>query len=262
MMQTMKMIGLAVMMGCSAMGDSVRPLVVGIADMCPPENDGRDVTVRAQYAEAVSKGGNLPVVIPRFGTDAQLDAILSRVDLVLFAGGEDVAPARYREKESPKLGTVNLTRDAFEFRLLAIARKRGLPIVGICRGCQLVNVAFGGTLWQDLPSEFPAENVQHRGVSHAITILPDSCLARMIGKTEVTVNSSHHQAVKEAAPGFRIVARSPEGVPEAIEAADYPALGVQFHPERLVVEDKNPVFERFFRNFHLTLPVDQAKSRQ
>ena len=256
------MIGLAVMMGCSAMGDSARPLVVGIADMCPPENGGRDVTVRAQYAEAVSKGGHLPVAIPRFGTDAQLDAILSKIDVLLFAGGEDIAPARYREKESPKLGTVNLTRDAFEFRLLDVARKRGLPMIGICRGCQLINVAFGGTLWQDLPSEFPAENVQHRGVTHAITILPDSCLARMIGKTGATVNSTHHQAVKDVAPGFRVAARSPEGVVEAIESADYPALGVQFHPERLSVEGKDPVFQTFFRNFHLALPSGQARVQQ
>ena len=109
-----------------------------------------------------------------------------------------------------------------------------------------MNVFFGGTLWQDLPSEFPAENVQHRGVTHPISILPDSRLAQTIGAANATVNSRHHQAVKKVAQGFRIVATAPDGVPETIESAGYPAIGVQFHPENLVCENGDELFLRFF----------------
>ena len=223
-----------------------KPLVVGIAETCSPEDEGRNISVRKSYADAVARGGHLPLVISRFGSDAQMDAILSRIDVLLLAGGEDVAPARYGDTDHPKLGKVNLERDAFEFRILELARKRRLPIVGICRGCQIMNVFFGGTLWQDLPSEFPAENVQHRGVTHPISILPDSRLAQTIGATNATVNSRHHQAVKKVAQGFRIVATAPDGVPEAIESAGYPAIGVQFHPENLVCENGDALFLRFF----------------
>ena len=115
----------------------------------------------------------------------------------------------------------------------------------------MLNVFHGGTLWQDLPSQFPVKDVQHRNVHHAISIEPDSLLAKMTGVMSATVNSTHHQAVKKIAPGFRVVAKSPEGVVEAIEALDYPALGVQFHPERMVAQEKDELFLKFFQNLRL-----------
>ena len=232
-----------------------RPLVVGIAEVC---SSGTTVSVGAEYLKAVSDGGHLPVVISRYGDDAQLDLLLSRLDLLLLAGGEDVDPARYGMPESPKLGKVNAGRDAFEFRLVAAARKRRLPLVGVCRGCQLLNVAFGGTLWQDLPSEYPAaEPVTHQGVTHPIAIRPGSSLARVLGTTNTVVNSSHHQAVRRLAPGFRVTASAPDGVIEAIESDGYPAIGLQFHPEKLVWKDRKSVFTRLYRNLDrlFTVPV-------
>ena len=191
------------------------------------------------------------MVIPRFGNDVQFDDIVSRLDALVMTGGEDFDPALYGAERSPKLGEVNAPRDDFDLRLLAAARRRRLPVLGICRGCQLVNIAFGGTLWQDLPSEFPAKDVQHRGVHHQISIEPGSRLSLALsGATNVVVNSMHHQAVKRLAPGFRITAASPEGVVEAIEGTDYPAMGVQFHPEKLFCNEDRPDFARFFENLH------------
>ena len=238
----------AMMCGAAA---AEKPLLVGITEICQTKDRARTVSVGSDYAEAVAKGGNMPVVISRFGSDEQIDAILARIDLLLLPGGGDIAPARYGEKAGPTLGDVSLLRDSFEWRVLALAKKRRLPIVGICRGCQVLNVFHGGTLWQDLPSQFPAKDVQHRNVHHAISIVPDSLLAKMVGVTSATVNSTHHQAAKKIAPGFRVVAKSPEGVVEAIEAVDYPAIGVQFHPERMVAQEKDELFLKFFQNLKL-----------
>jgi gamma-glutamyl-gamma-aminobutyrate hydrolase PuuD len=225
-----------------------RPLVVGISESCPEGEMSSKVVVNASYADAVSRGGHLPVIIPRFGTDAQFDAIAAKLDVLVMTGGEDIAPVRYDAKSSPKLGKVNVKRDGFDFRLLAAARRRNLPVIGICRGCQLLNVAFGGTLWQDLPSEFPVKDVQHRNMFHWIAIERDSRFARVTGVTNALVNSYHHQAVKDLAPGFRIVAKSPDGVVEAIECDTYPAIGVQFHPEKMQCDEKNDVLAAFFRD--------------
>lgn len=229
---------------------AVRPLVVGVSESYPMQKDGINppVQVGQSYPEALSRAGHLPVVIPRFGSDAQLDETVSHLDALVMTGGEDFDPAIYGEKASPNLGTVNGPRDDFDLRLLAAARRRRLPVLGICRGCQLLNIAFGGTLWQDLPSEFPGKDVQHRNVHHPISILPDSRLAYVLDVTNTVVNSRHHQAVKRLAPGFRIVAKSPDGVVEAIESDGYPAVGLQFHPEGLFCDEDRPDFARLFEN--------------
>jgi len=228
-----------------------RPLVVGISECFPTGDNSAKVMVNASYADAVARGGHVPVVVPRFGTDAQFDVLMSKLDVLILTGGEDVDPARYNAPKSPKLGTVNAPRDGFDFRLLAAARRRNLPVIGICRGCQLMNIAFGGTLWQDLPSEFSVKDVQHRNVHHRISIEPNSRFARVTGVTNALVNSYHHQAVKDLAPGFRIVAKSPDGVVEAIECDTYPAIGVQFHPEKMLCEEKDASFLAFFKNMPL-----------
>lgn len=227
---------------------AAKPLVVGISESYPSGANSAKIMVNASYADAVARFGNVPVVIPRFGTDEQFDMLVSKLDVLILTGGEDVDPARYNAAKSPKLGKVNALRDEFDFRLLAAARRRNLPIIGICRGCQLMNIAFGGTLWQDLPSEYPVKDVQHREIHHRISIQPDSRFARVAGVTNALVNSYHHQAIKDLAPGFRIVAKSPDGVVEAIECDTYPAVGVQFHPEKMLCDEKDVSFSGFFKD--------------
>ena len=232
-----------------------KQLLVGISESYPEGERSSKVAVNANYADAVARAGHLPIVITRFGSDAQFDALVAKLDVLVMTGGEDIAPEKYNESESPKLGKVNVKRDDFDFRLLAAARRRNLPVIGICRGCQLLNVAFGGTLYQDLPSEFPVKDVQHRNTHHKITIESASRIAKIVGKKEVLVNSYHHQSVKDLAPGFRIVAKSPEGVVEAIECDTYPAIGVQFHPEKMLCEECDCTFVDFFRNMELLFNI-------
>ena len=228
-----------------------RPLFIGISESFPQGDKSSKITVNADYACAVSKAGHIPVVIPRYGSDAKFDELVAKLDVLVMTGGEDFDPALYGEKRSSELGTVNAPRDDFDIRLLNAARRRRLPVVGICRGCQLLNIAFGGSLWQDLPSEYPAEGVQHRNVYHRIAVEPDSRLAGVLGTTNIVVNSIHHQAVKRLARGFKIVAKSPEGVVEAIEGTDYPAIGFQFHPEKLLCKDREEAFLKIFKNIEL-----------
>lgn len=120
-----------------------------------------------------------------------------------------------------------------------------LPLIGICRGCQLLNAYFGGTLVQDIASESPS-SLRHSGPPHPLALDPDSRLARVLGVTNVTVNSHHHQAVKDVAPGFSVKGRAPDGIVEVIEGRFYPAIGLQFHPEMMVHYEGNKLFLRVF----------------
>ena len=218
-------------------------LVVGVADMCPATNR---VSVQTTYTESISSAGHLPIVLPSQTNRSAVAKMLETVDVLLLCGGEDVAPARYGAEPSPRLGTVNLKRDAWEFLLLDEAVKRRLPVVGICRGCQVINVYFGGTLWQDLPSERPGDIVHRSKEYHPIRIEPDSRLAKCLGVNGIDVNTMHHQAVKKLAPGFKAVAFAPDGVVEAIESDTMPIAGVQFHPEKLLINNGRSEFKKLF----------------
>ena len=229
-------------------------LTVGISDTCSTNG-----TIGVgEYVESVRRAGGTPVVVCRTEDPAGLDAVVSGLDMLVMTGGEDLDPARYGEKPSPRLGRVNAVRDAYEWTLLSAAVRHGVPIFGTCRGEQVMNAFFGGTLYQDLPGEFPFKSDElHRSPSgwdlskrehlHDILIEPGSRLSSVCGgAARLPVNSSHHQAVKGLAPGFRVAALSPEGVVEAIECDWYPAAGVQFHPEVLLAANGEPVWLRFY----------------
>ena len=247
------LVGFCAMMTCAHADTLPEPVVVGIADMCMATNS---VSVLTTYVDAFARAGNTPLVLPAETNRAVVARMLASVDVLLLCGGEDVEPRRYKAKPSPRLGEVNLRRDGWEFLLLDEAVKRSLPVIGICRGCQLINVYFGGTLWQDLPSERPG-NVVHRGkdVVHDIQIVAGSRLAGRLGTGRLNVNSRHHQAVRDLAPGFRAVAFAPDGVVEAIEGDALPVVGVQFHPEKLFVLKDRDEFRVLFAD-----PLGWAKA--
>ena len=231
--------------------------VVGIT--CSRSGSGSTL-LPTTYSSALSRAGAVPLVIPTVEDEAQAAAVLEALDGIMFSGGEDVDPARYSAKPSPALGPLNKTRDGFEFRLIALARERRLPLFGVCRGLQAINVAFGGTLWQDIPTEHPSRS-NHRKVEHKIAIEPGSRLAKALKRKTMTVNSTHHQSVKDPAPGFRIAARAPDGVVEAIESDDYPAVAVQFHPERMRKGNGKSVLARIFANADILFPGLAGKIR-
>ncbi len=234
----------------------MRPLI-GIPTRNLKDQDS-DITFNAiasTYTRALDLAGGAPVLIPlRLGEDS-LRSIYSRVDGLLFAGGVDVHPREFGEPVEPYCGSIDTERDAVELNLIRWALKDQKPILGICRGIQMINVAAGGSLYQDIPAQLPGKLLHsHRKGdpfslrTHAIEITPDSCLARAVGTTHLDVNSLHHQSLKDIAPGFHIIATAPDGIIEGIETnAEQFALGVQFHPEWLVDDDARMV--SIFREF-------------
>ena len=207
---------------------------VGLVDQCTQNGVGE------KYVSFVSKGGFEPVVLKHTTDKAKIAEMVAACDSIILCGGEDVEPSRYNEKPSPKLGKVNTVRDAWEYAVLDEAVKLRKPILGICRGCQILNVYFGGTLYQDLPTEFEGcasegHRLENQG-EHSIIAVPGSRFADYTGKLKMTVNSRHHQAVKKLGRGFKATAHSADGVVEVIENTEYPAIGVQFHPEMLVCD--------------------------
>lgn len=219
-------------------------VVVGVVETC---YTGGMVRVSRTYIKAVEDAGFVPLVLPCTMSEATLKAFVDKIDILLLTGGEDVEPKRYGHKESPKLGAVNLCRDDFEFKLLSIAKAKRVPMFGICRGCQVLNVFFGGTLYQDIPSEItPKSKIKllHsvRGKEgllpmHAAKIVDGTRLAAIVGAGNISVNTYHHQSAMDLAPGFVASAVAPDGVVEAIEASFYPAAGVQFHPEKILFDN-------------------------
>ena len=203
------------------------------------------VRLSVAYLTSLDGAGLTPIVVPPFAAGdrcADRDAILDVVSGLVLTGGEDVDPARYGAAPHPRLGTVHAERDATELAFLDGARERRMPTLAICRGIQVMNVGLGGTLIQDIPSQHPS-TIAHDGDgprnerTHTVALTRgDSRLREAIGRDEITVNSFHHQAVADLAPGALITATASDGVIEAIETPlDNPwwALGIQWHPEDL-----------------------------
>lgn len=208
------------------------------------EWDGQTrVGVNANYVRAVLAAGGLPIIlVPELSREETVE-LFGECDGLLLTGGEDVDPCHYSATPHPKLGTVDPRRDTNELALVAEARARDLPILGICRGIQLCNVAFGGTLIQDLASQRPSQ-VNHDSPStrdarsHSVTISDHSRLAEVLGVTSLDANSFHHQAVDQIGPGLVVSAVAADGVIEGIESADSHEwiLAVQWHPEELALQ--------------------------
>jgi putative glutamine amidotransferase len=191
------------------------------------------------YTAAARAAGLRPYILPVLDP-ADAGAVLDGMGGLLLTGGEDVDPVHYGARPHPALGEVHPGRDAFELALVRAARERRIPTLAICRGVQILNVALGGTLVQDLPSERP-EALPHDGDwerdarVHAVRVAPRSRLAAALGDVQLTINSLHHQAIGTVAPGLASVAHAPDGVVEGVEwtGDDWWMAGVQWHPEEL-----------------------------
>ncbi|HBD01001.1 MAG TPA: peptidase C26 [Lachnoclostridium sp.] len=214
-----------------------------------------DVKARPTYMRALKAAGAIPVVMPLDASEEDLKQLSQDLDGFLFTGGPDVHPFLFGEETQAHCGNVSPARDQMEISLLPMVMELQKPILGICRGIQVLNIALGGNIWQDIPSQvtrdFPLAHSQPFSYDmpcHTVALTEGSLLARISESSSIKVNSMHHQAVKDLAPGLIASAYSTDYLIEALEMPDYPFfIGVQWHPEYLW--EKNKEAFRLFQTF-------------
>ena len=220
-------------------------------------NKTGDFHLPGQYVDAVRKAGGIPLLLPP--GESHPDQILDVVDGLIFAGGGDIDPALYGGSSHPAVSRVDPERDTFEMALAQKTFSRNAPVLGICRGAQLLNVATGGDLVEHVPDEFGHE-ILHRskkgdGIEHLVQIAPRSRLAKITGVTEMSVVSMHHQAVRTIPKGWSVVAQSADGVIEGLEYEQHPwMVSVLWHPELSLDDQHN---RRIFQGL-----IEEARKRK
>ncbi|MDM8526658.1 gamma-glutamyl-gamma-aminobutyrate hydrolase family protein [Anaerolineales bacterium HSG24] len=233
---------------------------------------GRLLTAQnTSYLDAIITAGAVPMLIPLKLQNDQLEAIFRRVDGLVFTGGGDIDPTHYNETvQVDNLGKIQPDRDRVEIALMQMAINKQKPFFGICRGMQIMNVAIGGTLWQDISLQKPdalrhdyfrQSNLHYERdyLAHTVTFADDSWIATSLQTNTIGVNSLHHQGIRILAPNLQAVAHSEDGLIEAVEIADHPfALGVQWHPEELVdsQEFARELFTAFVREVRSIISSD------
>jgi putative glutamine amidotransferase len=226
-----------------------KPLIAIAADVGVPAGATRERSfVFWNYIEAIRRAGGIPLLVPP-GDDGEAAAVVARADGLLLVGGNDCDPSVFGEEPHPTIEPMDPRRQRSDLALAAAAREAGLPALGICLGMQIMNIAAGGTLIQDIPSQV-GDRIAHGGeisnrARHAVTVGERSRLATLIGAGRHDVNSTHHQAVREAGAGIAFTAAADDGVIEALEDPAHPFfVGVQWHPEDMAGERaSDPVFE-------------------
>ena len=200
--------------------------VIGIS--CGRSSTGA-VALSDNYVSAVERAGGIPLVFPTVHSAEVASALAALVDGFVFSGGPDLEPVYYGETVWNETVEIDAVRDTSDLLLMRAALASGKPVMGICRGEQLLNVVLGGSLVQDIPTQV-GEDINHSGTLHRIGVEKESVLYGFFGQDSLTVNSTHHQAVKEPAPGVRVTARSSDGIVEAYEWGSQ-VFAFQFHPE-------------------------------
>ena len=227
--------------------------IVGVMPLWDDEKDS--IWMLPGYLDGVRQAGGLPIIFPFTEDEQEIDQLVCMCDGFLFTGGQDVSPELYQETPLEGLVTTCRKRDFMEGIVLEKAMKADKPILGICRGIQFINVALGGTLYQDIPSQFPSET-EHRQHApydlpvHDVTIVKDSPLHKCLNVDRLSVNSYHHQAVNILAPCLEPMAISPDGLIEAAFMEDKKYLwAVQWHPEFSFKTDKysRMIFDSFIK---------------
>lgn len=211
--------------------------------------------VEGGYIDALFRLGGVPVMLPPTTEKAVLQDLISRCDGIIFVGGDDIDPTHYGEERLPACGTPVPLRDQSELLALEIAGALDLPILGICRGEQLINVGFGGSLYQDFPSQCPSpilheQTLPHGVPTHKVKIDKNSPLYEVLGVEELVTNSYHHQGIKDPAPGMKIMAQAEDGVVEAFYFPEKRFVwGIQWHPESSLRHDDYSIkiFEAFLQ---------------
>ena len=221
-------------------GKPMKPLI-GITTNQSTNSYGQStVLLQQSYVRAVMQAGGVPVLSPSVIAEDGWDAVYSRLDGILFSGGGDISLDYFAGDLHPRIDEVDLERDAVELSMVKAAVSDGKPFLGICRGCQVVNVALGGTLYTHLPDQLNnALDHAYPGsmrtvLVHEVKIEEGTYIAEIYGEPIIKVNSLHHQGLKDIAPSLRVTGHAPDGLVEAIELPDHPfGLAVQWHPEWL-----------------------------
>jgi putative glutamine amidotransferase len=216
---------------------------------------GRPIyAINRSYVHAVESGGGIPILVPMMNDLSTLTALLSRLDGLLLPGGIDLHPSRYGEEVHPLTEEADHELDEFEITLASWAFQQDIPVLGVCRGMQLINIVLGGTLFQDIDDQYPNSIAHsHRDwprthLAHHIIIEPGSRMETILGTREVKVNSLHHQAIKDPGKGVCITGRAPDGIPELLEVTGYRfVMAAQSHPEEIYSIE--PAFKRLFAAF-------------
>ena len=207
--------------------------------------------VRQAYTDAISKAGGIPFIIPVTDNSGALQDILANLDGLLITGGDDINPAFYNERPIGPLNDIDIQNDNFNLAIIRMAYNINMPILGICRGEQVINVAFKGSLYQDIPTQVSSK-IRHNKIDdntksiHSVSIAKNSRLYKIIGTDNLKVNSSHHQSIKQVADNLRIVALASDNVVESVESIDNNnIIAVQWHPECMSEESATCIFNEF-----------------
>lgn len=214
----------------------------------PPGNSGNQteplLILQERYARAIQEAGAVPLVLPVSGSRTLLRQMADRLDGILISGGNfDIHPRRYGEEPMETLGQIKEERTRFELELISLALERDLPVLGVCGGAQAINVALGGSLYQDIADQIPNAGEHQQGAfkdkgGHKIKVLDGTKLKQIVGRKDLEVNTTHHQAVKKLGRGLIVNATAEDGVIEGIESRKHSfVLGVQWHPECLAARD-------------------------
>ena len=231
----------------------MKPLIGITTNQSKNANGQPTIMLMQSYINAVIQSGGVPVLIPSLIAEDGWDAVYSRLDGILFSGGGDIGLEYSPGEPHPRIDDVDLARDSIELKMVQAAASDGKPFLGICRGCQVVNVALGGNLYTHIPDQLPnALDHSYPGnmrtvLVHEIKIDEGTQIAEIFGEPIIKVNSLHHQGLKDIAPSIRAAGHAPDGLIEAIELPDHPfGLAVQWHPEWLTDQEGT---RNLFRKF-------------
>lgn len=237
----------------------MKPIIGIMAHPTLNEYRGNKATIHScgeNYLFSVEAAGGIPLILPIFDDPEALDRYTAMCDAYIVPGGIDVNPISYGEQPHPLLETTRLDYDEYQLHLIKCMLRTEKPMLAICRGIQIMNVAFGGTLYQDVSLHGPGtmrhsqREIMPGGISHKVIIEEGSILQRLYGN-ELWTNSYHHQAIKDLGEGLRVTARAEDGIIETVEAVDHPYMhAVQWHPESFFVRKDNymlPIFEDFIK---------------
>ena len=229
---------------------------IGITTDFTGKDSDMHITLRENYINETRRAGGIPVLLPLDIMQDDIGEYTSRIDGILFSGGGDLSPNLYHEEPILEVQSIFSIRDAAELALMKAAQHLRIPVFGICRGCQTVNVAMGGTLIQDIPRQIPSsighypKDTHDYEPYHSVSILDgESLMAAIFKQPSIRTNSFHHQAVKQLAAGLHITAQAQDGIVEAYEGNDpsWFVHCVQFHPETMC--EKHPEFRGLFSVF-------------